>query len=125
VSEFHGRTGVLTHTEADPSGRDPHQPGAKLDAGKPLVWLMIEGFPRALEAVAKVTTEGAKKYTPHGWRKVPDGYSRYMQAFARHQLALARGELVDPDTGCMHQAQMVWNLMAALELQLTPDELPR
>lgn len=104
--------------ETDPSGMDVHTPGAKLDAGKNLVWLCISGFARALEAIADVTTKGARKYTPNGWRAVPDGSSRYMEAFARHQLALARGELIDADTGCMHKAQMVWNLLASLELEL-------
>jgi hypothetical protein len=104
--------------EADPTGRDPHQPGAKLDAGKSRAWLCISGFANALEAVAQVTTAGAAKYTPGGWVCVPDGQERYMDAFARHSLAMARGETHDADTGCLHHAQAAWNLLAALELQL-------
>ena len=108
-------------TEQDPSGKNPHEPGAKLDAGKQRAWLMICGFARALDAVASVTTAGAKKYTPNGWRDVPNGEERYMEAFARHQLALARGEHIDADTGCLHKAQMAWNLLASLELELQKD----
>ena len=52
--------------EQDPNGKDPHQPGAKLDAGKDRVWLCIGGFARALTAVSEVTTKGALKYTPNG-----------------------------------------------------------
>lgn len=104
--------------EADPAGRDPHASGAKLDAGKVRPWLCIAGFPRALSAVADVTTKGAIKYTPNGWQEVPDGESRYMEAFGRHMLALARGEQIDADTGCLHKAQMAWNLLASLELEL-------
>ena len=105
-------------TEKDPHGKDPHAPGAKLDAGKVLPWLCISGFAHALAAVADVTTRGARKYTPNGWTEVPEGEARYMEAFGRHTLALARGEQVDADTGCLHKAQMAWNLLASLELEL-------
>ena len=103
--------------EADPTGKDPHQPGAKLDAGKTRAWLMVADFANALEAVARVTTVGAEKYTPEGWRTVPNGQARYMDAFMRHTLAMARGETHDHDTGCLHKAQAAWNLLAALELE--------
>lgn len=104
--------------ERDPHGTDAHSPGAKLDAGKPMPWLMISGFAHALQAVADVTTKGAQKYTPNGWVSVPDGEARYMEGFGRHTLALARGESHDADTGCLHKAQMIWNLLASLELEL-------
>jgi hypothetical protein len=104
--------------ELDPTGRDPHQPGAKLDAGKVLAWLCLSGFSNALYAVADVTTQGALKYTPNGWMDVPNGQDRYMEAFARHMLAYGRGEVFDTDTGCHHKAQMVWNLLASLELEM-------
>lgn len=106
------------HIELDPHGTDQHAPGAKLDSGKPLPWLCISGFSRALATVADVTTKGAVKYTPNGWMEVPDGAARYMDAFGRHMLALGRGERTDPDTGCLHKAQMIWNLLASLELEL-------
>lgn len=105
-------------TESDPHGVDPHSPGAKLDAGKVLPWLCISGFSHALAAVAEVTTKGARKYTPNGWVSVPDGEQRYMEAFGRHMLALGRGEKIDADTQCLHKAQMIWNLLASLELEL-------
>lgn len=108
--------------EHDPNGTLPGQPGAKLDAGKPMVWLCISGFPRALAKVADVSTAGAKKYSPNGWKSVPDGEDRYMQAFGRHTLDLAAGRRIDAGTGCMIHAQMIWNLMAALELQLQREE---
>lgn len=104
--------------EHDPLGTDPHTPGAKLDANKPMVWLCLSGFSHAVSAVADVTTKGAQKYTPNGWMTVPHGQERYMEAFGRHMLALGRGESHDKDTGCLHKAQMIWNLMASLELEL-------
>lgn len=110
------------HGEIDPFGVPPHVPGAKLDAGKVRVWLCIRGFSRALMAVADVTTKGAAKYTPDGWRDVPNGQERYMDAMARHMLALGRGEQIDADTQCLHLAQVAWNALAALELELIRDK---
>ena len=111
--------------EVDPSGRALNSPGAKADAGKNRVWLFMAGFSRALEEVSKVTTVGANKYTPNGWVDVPDGQARYMDAFGRHMLKFGTGELMDDDvggTGCYHQAQMIWNLLAAFELQLREND---
>ena len=108
----------MTKKELDPNGIDPHTAGAKLDDSKPLPWLMLSGFANALSAVADVTTKGAIKYTPNGWMQVPNGEQRYMEAFARHMLKLGAGETHDADTGCLHAAQMIWNLLAALELEL-------
>lgn len=105
-------------SEVDPAGRDPHAPGAKLDAGKILPWLCLSGFSNALLAVADVTTKGALKYTPNGWMSVPEGETRYMEAFGRHMLQLGTGETVDKDTSCLHKAQMIWNLLASLELEM-------
>jgi hypothetical protein len=104
--------------ESDPNGLLPHTPGAKLDFGKVRPWLCIAGFSNALNEVAEVTTKGAVKYTPNGWAQVPDGAERYMDAFGRHMLMLGTGEILDKDTGCYHKAQMVWNLLASLELEL-------
>ncbi len=116
--EQHRRKAEAEAKELDPRGLDPHEPGAKLDAGKLQPWLCIAGFSRALAAVAKVTTVGAVKYTPNGWMSVSNGPERYMEGFARHMLKLGAGETLDTDTGCLHKAQMIWNLLAALELEL-------
>ena len=104
--------------EVDPFGGDPHTPGVKLDGAKPLAWTMISGFSNALKEVAAVTTVGAIKYTPEGWVHVHRGEERYMEAFARHMLDLGSGEIIDEDTKCMHLAQIAWNALAVLELQL-------
>jgi len=105
--------------EQDPNGLNQHSPGAKLDAGKLRPWLFFSGFANALEEVAKVTTLGAEKYTPNGWAQVNNGVERYMEAFGRHMTALAKGETHDVDgLGTYHKAQMVWNLLASLELEL-------
>jgi hypothetical protein len=111
---------VVIIQEKDPNGKSLNETGAKADHGKSRAWLCLAGFSRALEEVAKVTTVGANKYTPNGWCDVPDAENRYMDAFARHMLALGKGEVFDNGVGgthTKHLAQMIWNLLAVLELQ--------
>ena len=76
----------------------------------------IGGFSNALNEVARVTTKGAEKYTPNGWKSVPDAQERYMDAAGRHMLASV-SETLDPDTGLPHLAHACWNLLAVLELR--------
>ena len=101
--------------ETDPHGRDPHEPGAKLDAHKPRTGFVLLGFNRALTEVARVGTFGATKYTDHGWLSVPNGRERYTDALLRHLLT---DESHDPDSGLLHAAHAAWNALARLELQL-------
>lgn len=61
-----------------------------------------------------VYTAGAKKYAPNNWQKLADGYNRYKAAMFRHLLAYEKGERIDPDTKCMHLAQVAWNAIAML-----------
>ena len=63
--------------ESDPTGKRPNEPGAKLDAGKNRLGLVLLGFSRALLECGKVGTYGAGKYTDNGWMAVPDGERRY------------------------------------------------
>lgn len=107
---------LLVGRESDPNGRDPHEPGAKLDAGKCLAGVLLD-FGRALERVADVGTYGAHKYTRGGWQSVPDGRQRYTDALLRHLLKLGRQEY-DPDTGLEEIAHVAWNALAILELKL-------
>jgi len=104
--------------EVDPYLKDQHEPGAKLDAGKNRLGLVLLGFPRALQAVSEVGTYGAKKYTEGGWEKVPNGQQRYTDALLRHLLKEATGEELDPETEFLHAAHTAWNALARLELIL-------
>lgn len=103
--------------ESDPKGFDPHQPGAKLDAGKVRMGLVMRGFARALFEVGRVGTYGAGKYSPNGWLEVENGEERYMDAGLRHLIDDAIEE-IDKDTNLWHLAQAAWNLLAVLELRL-------
>ncbi len=39
--------------ELEPNGIDRHEPGAKMDAGKPRIDLVLDGFSRALLAIVR------------------------------------------------------------------------
>jgi hypothetical protein len=108
--------------ELDPSGKDAHSAGSKLDAGKLMADLVIGDFSNALTAVAEVGTFGAIKYTPSGWVSVPNGVQRYSDAAFRHYLKRKSGELRDKDSGLLHQAHEAWNHLAVLELMLNAQD---
>lgn len=108
--------------QADPNGKDAHQPGAKLDAGKVRAKLVLAGFAPALWEVAKVGTFGANKYTDNGWLSVPNGEARYADAQMRHQMTHDMGELCDPESQLLHLAHEAWNSLAKLTLFLARTE---
>jgi hypothetical protein len=103
--------------ETDPNGVDQHTAGAKLDAGKPRMGLVLGGFATALEQVARVGTHGADKYSDNGWRELVNGEDRFLDAALRHILKHLKGEIVDPDFGETHLAHASWNLLAAIEFR--------
>ena len=100
--------------EVDPTGLLPEQPGAKLDAGKPRMSLVMGGFSNALQEVGRVGTFGAKKYSDNGWHGVPNGKERYTDALYRHLLQ----DGPDAESGIEHAAHAAWNALARLELLL-------
>lgn len=108
--------------EEDPNGKRPNEAGAKLDAGKNRLGLVLCGFARALQEVGKVGTYGANKYTDNGWMEVPDGERRYTDAMLRHLMREAAGENLDPDTQLKHSAHTAWNALARLDLALRKTE---
>ena len=108
--------------ETTPDGLGQHEPGAKLDAGKNRLGLVLLGFSRALVEVGKVGTYGALKYTDDGWVQVANGKQRYTDAMLRHLLAEASGKTYDKDTGIVHAAHTAWNALARLDLMLREAE---
>jgi hypothetical protein len=106
--------------EEDSHGIPQHEPGAKLDKGKPDASLLLM-FGKALRAVSEVGTYGAVKYTRGGWQTVPDGENRYTAALLRHLYA-EHYEEFDEDLPVLHAAQVAWNALARLELILRRKE---
>jgi len=120
------QAGQAFKPEADPTGRDPKQGGAKLDAGKPCVWRgAIDYFPRAIRAVAAVSTFGASKYSWKGWESVPEGFERYSDALVRHLITESDEGSYDNDSGLLHAAHAAWNALARLEFLLREKGLKR
>lgn len=107
-----------SQAESDPSGRPAHTPGSKLDAGKNRLGLVLMNFAPALEAVGRVGTFGASKYTENGWKQVPNGIDRYTDAMFRHLMKEAQGEVLDPDSQLAHAAHTAWNALARLSLMI-------
>lgn len=109
---------LVSVIEKDPTGKKPHELGAKLDSGKAPVWRgALSYFPRAIVVVSSISDFGAKKYAWKGWESVPDGFNRYSDALARHLLAEGYEEL-DPDSGILHAGHAAWNALARLEFKL-------
>ena len=109
--------------EKDPNGKNPHELGAKLDAGKVCIYRGAVGyFPRALSEIAAVSTFGASKYAWKGWETVPDGFNRYSDAMVRHLICEGKDEVFDIDSNLLHAAHTAWNALARLELLIKERE---
>lgn len=108
--------------EADPTGKEQHEAGAKLDSGKNRLELVLGEFSRALWDVGLVGTFGANKYTDCGWLSVPNAIQRYGDAGLRHRLKQCMGETYDKDSNLRHAAHEAWNALARLELMIREDE---
>ena len=106
-------------SEKDPYGKQPNEPGAKLDAGKSAMYQgLLAYFPRACEQVAAVSAFGATKYAWKSWESVPKGIERYSDALVRHLTREGAGETKDSDSGFLHASHVAWNALARLELLL-------
>ena len=97
-----------------------HEPGAKLDKGKPDVGLVFACFPDAICLVAEVSSFGEKKYSLFGWESVPDALRRYWSALGRHILKCSKGVFLkkfvrDPESGINELANVAWNALAVLQ----------
>lgn len=108
--------------EKDPHGKSQHERGAKLDAGKPRLSMVLGGFSRALRAVGEVGTLGAIEYTDDGWTHVPNGEQRYTDAMLRHYFDEQDKGLLDKKSGKLHAAHCAWNALARLDLAIRREE---
>ena len=85
----------------------------KADDGKVRAELLP---PRAILAIARVLTFGAKKYAPENWRKCGDP-TRYTGAALRHVLAYMGGEQRDAESGEHHLAHAACCLMFIVDIE--------
>lgn len=117
------RVGVATEEFTTDSPELISKGAIKYDGGKVCLYRgLIDYFPRAITAVAEISTFGASKYAWKGWEGVEDGVARYSDAMVRHLAKEATGEMVDPDSGLLHASHAAWGALARLELMLRENE---
>jgi dATP/dGTP diphosphohydrolase len=97
--------------------------GKKDDQGKePVVSGVFAYFPRALLALARISSYGARKYelkySDKNWEKVDNAPERYQDAEGRHLLKQFIDGPQDPESLEPHLAHKAWNALAVLELYL-------
>lgn len=96
------------HLDPQAGAKEFHE-AMKQDTEKPKMSLIS---PWVLEELAKVLTEGAKKYAPDNWRN-SNGftYRRLIDAALRHINSFNKGEDLDPEWGISHLAHAIACLM--------------
>lgn len=88
--------------------------GIRENKGKAPVGLILS---RALLEVAKVAEFGAKKYSPHNYRKGMR-WSFFVDAIMRHLIKYCTGQRIDEESGLSHLAHIAWNALAMLEYEV-------
>lgn len=97
--------------EAEPERNDE---GVKFDQGKLRMELLP---PDALEALARILTDGAVKYNERNWEKGMS-WSRPYAALLRHLLAFWRGQDIDPESGHPHLWHVLCNAVFLTSYQI-------
>lgn len=92
-------------TERTESVADRHDKAVKNDAGKLRMELIP---PDALEALARILTDGAIKYSSRNWELGME-WSRPYGALLRHLLAWWSGQDNDPESGHSHMWHVLTN----------------
>ena len=64
-----------------------------------------------LEDIARVYTEGAKKYGDNNWQNVDGFNKRYFAAAMRHLSSYSQGEIRDKESGELHLSHALTNIM--------------
>ena len=94
--------------------------GLRYDEGKPRMELLPSV---ALEDIASVLTEGAKKYADNNWMRGMK-WSKVLGCAQRHLSKLQRGLDFDiGETECFHAAQVAINMMFLLQYYRTCPNL--
>ena len=97
--------------------------GVKFDSGKLRMDLIP---PDAVEALARILTDGAVKYGCRNWEKGM-AWSRPYAALLRHLLAWCGGQDIDPESGHPHLWHVLTNaafLVAYEQRNIGEDDRP-
>ena len=95
-------SGVLSEVKAD-----------RFNAGKPQLSYMLDA-PNAMEGLARVFAEGAKKYDRDNWKKGLDRLE-LVDCLLRHLQKAQRGLVLDDETGQDHLYHVLWNALVLAE----------
>lgn len=78
-------------------------------------------FPKALQAVARVCEHGGRKYGKGNFKLGGKPNDEYYGCAMRHLFKAYEGQDFDDQSGGLHIAHAIWNLMALLELNWEGD----
>lgn len=98
--------------------------GEKFDSGKlPYFTVLFKQFPNALREVIRCSNSGHNKYikTDLDWQnfsRVTNAETRYKDASLRHMVEEGPVEDMEQYGGMTHEAAVVWNALADLEINL-------
>lgn len=100
--------------------------GQKFSEGKlPLYTVIAEQFPLAFKEVAKCSKAGNQKYKLdtdwQNFKRVPNAVHQYRNAALRHMLEEGKVEDMEEFGGMTHKAATIWNLLAALQIELEQE----
>ncbi len=93
---------------------DCHDMAVKFDTGKLRMDLLP---PDALEALARILTDGAEKYGEYNWSKGMK-WSRPYAALLRHLMAFWAGQDNDPESGHPHLWHVLTNAVFLTSYQI-------
>lgn len=101
--------------------------GQKFSKDKlPLYTVIFEQFPLAIKEIAKCSLAGHKKYPEDtdwsNFRRVKNAVSEYRNAAIRHIMEKGINKDMEEYHPVLHEAQAIWNLLAALEIELESKE---
>lgn len=113
--------GIFTQPDGD-AGLGTLEPGpAKRDnSGKPEMDYILN-WPKAVEAVARVSEMGARKYGRCNFKKGGKPNHEYYGCAMRHLFKAHSGEDFDSESGGLHLAHAIWNLMTLIEMNWEGD----
>lgn len=97
-----------------------HEKSDRKNVDKPQLSELFK-FGHALVALVRVMEQGAKKYAKDNWLKGGRPDKDYLDSLTRHLKAFVGGEVYDPETGCMHMAQVAWNALALIRTNYLPE----
>lgn len=97
--------------------------GQKFSQNKlPLHKVIFEQFPLALQEVCKCSEAGHKKYPNDvdwmNFKRVENPVFQYRNAAIRHLMEKGVNQDMLEYGNITHEAQAIWNLLAALEIEL-------